>query len=182
MGEAGLPQLLLFLFAQIPRQERDAPTVEDWKTFGRRGRAGQETTARTSFPMNSRVLFGSPSHWDVTTVERLVQGSGESWCGWRELLRSTDDEQGLRLSHRRAVSFQSEKRGVQAARNGPSEDRKCWQRVELGIHGLNRWLVKCIEMSRKRRVPTDKREQTALRPATRRFRRQGSVECNGKGS
>ena len=31
-----------------------------------------------------------------------------------------------------------EKRGVQAARNGPSEDRKCWQRVELGIHGLNR--------------------------------------------
>ena len=32
----------------------------------------------------------------------------------------------------------SEKRGVQAARNGPSEDRKCWQRVELGTHGLNR--------------------------------------------
>jgi hypothetical protein len=24
---------------------------------------------------------------------------------------------------------------VQAARNGPSEDRKCWQRVELGIQG-----------------------------------------------
>ena len=23
----------------------------------------------------------------------------------------------------------SEKRGVQAARNGPSEDRKCWQRM-----------------------------------------------------
>ena len=32
----------------------------------------------------------------------------------------------------------SEKRGVQAARNGPSEDNKCWQRIELGIHGLNR--------------------------------------------
>src|SRR5208337_2957715 len=29
-----------------------------------------------------------------------------------------------------------EKRGVQAARNGPSEDSKCWQRIELGIHGL----------------------------------------------
>ncbi len=28
---------------------------------------------------------------------------------------------------------------VQAARNGPSEDRKCWQRVELGIHGLKSW-------------------------------------------
>src|SRR5271165_2880716 len=33
----------------------------------------------------------------------------------------------------------SEKRGVQAARNGPSEDRKCWQRVALGIHGLRSW-------------------------------------------
>ena len=32
-----------------------------------------------------------------------------------------------------------EKRGVQAARNGPSEDRKCWQRIELGIHGLKSW-------------------------------------------
>src|SRR5271166_6986462 len=27
------------------------------------------------------------------------------WCGWRELLRSTGDERGLRLSHRGAVSF-----------------------------------------------------------------------------
>jgi hypothetical protein len=32
----------------------------------------------------------------------------------------------------------SEQRGVQAARNGPSADGKCWQRVELGTHGLNR--------------------------------------------
>jgi hypothetical protein len=45
-----------------------------------------------------------------------------------------------------------EKRGVQAARNGPSEDSKCWQRIELGIHGLNRWAVNCLEMSRKRGV------------------------------
>src|SRR5208282_557773 len=41
----------------------------------------------------------------------------------------------------------SEKRGVHAARNGPSEDRKCWQRVELGIHGLNRWTANCLEVS-----------------------------------
>jgi hypothetical protein len=68
---------------------------------------------------------------------------GRIGCGWRELLRSTGDERGLRLSHCGAVSFQSEKRGVQAAGNGPSEDRKCWQRVELGIHSLNRWTVKC---------------------------------------
>src|SRR5208282_4533323 len=32
----------------------------------------------------------------------------------------------------------SRKRGVQAARNAPSEDRKWWQRVELGIHGLKK--------------------------------------------
>ena len=46
----------------------------------------------------------------------------------------------------------SEKRAVQAARNGPSEDRPYWQRVEPDIHSLNRWPVKCLEMSRKRRV------------------------------
>jgi len=45
-----------------------------------------------------------------------------------------------------------EKRGVQAARNAPSEDRKYWQRIELGIHVLNRWTVNCLEMSRKRGV------------------------------
>jgi len=26
-----------------------------------------------------------------------------------------------------------------AARNAPSEDGKCWQRVELGLHGLRSW-------------------------------------------
>ncbi len=30
------------------RSPRDAPTVGDWETWGRRDRAGQETTARTS--------------------------------------------------------------------------------------------------------------------------------------
>ncbi len=43
----------------------------------------------------------------------------------------------------RTSMYKSEKRGVQAARNRPSEDRKCRQRVELGIYGLNRWTVKC---------------------------------------
>jgi hypothetical protein len=42
-----------------------------------------------------------------------------------------------------------EKRGVHAAGNAPSEDRrKYWQGVELCIHGLNRWAVKCREMLR----------------------------------
>src|SRR5271157_5448252 len=46
------------------------------------------------------------------------------------------------------MSRNVEKRGGQAARNCPSADRKCWQRVRLGIHGLNRWTIKCLEMSR----------------------------------
>jgi len=50
----------------------------------------------------------------------------------------------------------SEKRGVQAARNAPSEDRKCWQRAELGIHGLNRWTETCLEKSEKRGVQADR--------------------------
>jgi len=66
------------------------------------------------------------------------------------LLRSTGDERGLRLSHRGAVSFQSEKRGVQTARNGPSEDGKCRQRVELGIHGLKAGAATGLEKSEKR--------------------------------
>ena len=37
------------------------------------------------------------------------------------------------------VEKKSEKRGVHAARNGPSADSKCWQRIELGIHGLKSW-------------------------------------------
>ena len=32
-----------------------------------------------------------------------------------------------------------EKRGVHAARNGPSADGKYWQRIELGIHGRKSW-------------------------------------------
>src|SRR5208337_3354854 len=39
----------------------------------------------------------------------------------------------------RKMSRNVEKRGVQAAGNGPSEDRKCWQGVELCIHGLRSW-------------------------------------------
>jgi len=61
----------------------------------------------------------------------------------------------------------SEKRRVQAARNGPSEDRKYWQRLELGIHYLNRCAVKCLEMYEKRGVrgAINAPEREALRSA-----------------
>ncbi len=38
------------------------------------------------------------------------------------------------------------------SQNCPFADRKCWQCVELGIHGLNKRTVKCIEMYGKRGV------------------------------
>jgi len=34
----------------------------------------------------------------------------------------------------------------------PERGQKCWQHLELVIHGLNRCAVKCLEMSRKRGV------------------------------
>src|SRR5271157_5411708 len=96
---------------------------------GQEGRFGQVTgDARRE---QSKADVGSPSNWDATTAERFS-------------------------SSPRNAEFKSEKRGVQAARNPPSEDRKWWQRLELGIHGLNRWAVNCLEMSGKRGVQTDK--------------------------
>ena len=61
----------------------------------------------------------------------------------------------------------SEKRGIQAARNGPSEDRKCWQRVELGIHGLKSW---GRNWSRKVRETRNSRGQKRSEPAAMRGR------------
>src|SRR5271157_5713449 len=42
------------------------------------------------------------------------------------------------------------------SRKRPERGQKCRQRLELGIHGLNRWAVNCLEMSRKRGVQTDR--------------------------
>ena len=64
------------------------------------------------------------------------------------------DERGLRLSHSGAVSFKSKKRGVQAARNGPSADRKCWQRVELGTQWTEQMSRKMLRNVEKRGVHT----------------------------
>src|SRR5271166_1465861 len=42
------------------------------------------------------------------------------------------------------------------SRKRPERGQKCRQRLELGIHGLNRWAVNCLEMSRKRGIQTDR--------------------------
>src|SRR5208337_1079913 len=53
-----------------------------------------------------------------------------------------------------------EKRGVHAARNGPSEDRKCWQRFELRIHGLKSWGRNWWRKVRETRSPfSDSRQE-----------------------
>ncbi len=67
-----------------------------------------------------------------------------------------------------------EKRGFHAARNGPSEDRKCWQHFELGIHGLKSWgrnWSRKVRETRSSRRPSRSRRRKGL--AT--FGRPGSV-------
>ena len=117
---------------------------------------------RAASPADPPVLCdrGSPS---PRSLARHLETSGRSNDGGRETLARTSlykekactrragSDDGFTASHcgLSGTGFlKSEKRGVQAARNGPSEDGKCWQRVELGIHGLNRWAVKCLEMLR----------------------------------
>src|SRR5271157_3587515 len=56
----------------------------------------------------------------------------------------------------------SEKRAVQAARNGPSADRRYWQRFELGIQGLKNW---GRNWSRKVRETRSSRSQKRSEPA-----------------
>src|SRR5208337_2991533 len=39
-------------------------------------------------------------------------------------------------------------------------------RAELGIYGLNRWTVKCLELSRKRGIQTDKTPRASTEVVT----------------
>src|SRR5271157_2543874 len=100
----------------------------------------------------------------ISTADRLGSRQGSSRAGWRELLRAWVDERVRSLSHREAVSFKSEKRGVQVARNGPSENGKCWQRVELGIHGPRAGAATGIEKSEKRGVQAARNGPTRRPP------------------
>jgi hypothetical protein len=99
-------------------------------------------TGHYSLPSCDRQATGRGCSLSTTSVNRQVPPS---------MLRAEPGIDGLRAGAATGIE-KSEKRGVQAARNGPSVDRKCWQRVELGIHGLNRWAVNCLEMSGKRGV------------------------------
>ena len=77
------------------------------------------------------------------------------WRVAKELLRWFGQETTARISLCKtdlSPALKSEKRGVQAARNGPSADRKCWQRVELGIHGQKAGAATGLEKSEKRGV------------------------------
>ena len=59
----------------------------------------------------------------------------------------------------------SEKRGVHAARNAPSEDRKCWERLELGIQDLKSWGRNWSRKVRETRsTSSQKRSEPAAHP------------------
>ena len=70
-----------------------------------------------------------------------------------EQARSEPPGSAVGAALKRKWRVASELCSARVARPRRSADRrKCWQRIELGIHGPNRWTVKCLEMSRKRGV------------------------------
>src|SRR5271165_4567718 len=64
-------------------------------------------------------------------VRRFLRRTGTP--GFQTVWDTTADGESVRI----------ESEPVFRCPDGRHEDRKCWQLVELGIHGLNRWLVKC---------------------------------------
>jgi len=72
------------------------------------------------------------------------------------------DQRGVSKAGAATCLEKSEKREVQAARNAPSEDSKCWQCVELGIHGLRSW---GRNLSRKVRETRSSSSQKRSEPA-----------------
>ena len=114
-------------------------------------------------PSSATAGLPVPDRWRVTWRPPVGRTTGSGDPRPNQLVQGRSlYPKGLvrRWLHRKPLGLsgtgflKSEKRGVQAARNAPSEDGKCWQRVKLGIHGLNEWAVKCLEMSGKRGVHT----------------------------
>src|SRR5208337_376210 len=118
----------LFRSARVSRLRRsadrrsagDATMVGDWGTCGRRGRR-----VRRPLPEPATGRDCSPS---ATSVNHR---------GPPSMSRAELGIHGLKAGAATCLE-KSAKHGVQAARNGPSADGKCWQRVELGTHELNR--------------------------------------------
>ena len=81
---------------------------------------GRQPTTRDG---NWCFLRSALPQWIVGVRHRCRRRAGSPWPEQmaRKMLRNV------------------EKRGVHAAGNAPSEDRKCWQGVELCIHGLRSW-------------------------------------------
>jgi len=94
-------------------------------------------------PSSSTDGLSVPGRWRVTWRPRSAEGRlfvdhylGRSLGSAIEAARRAGYPWTEQMS--RKMSRNVEKRGVHAAGNAPSEDRKCWQGVELCIHGLNK--------------------------------------------
>ena len=68
----------------------------------------------------------------------LARTAAPGATDWPDAGLGTSPQIACVISTRIADARGAENRGVRVARNGPSGGRKCWQRVELGIHCLNR--------------------------------------------
>src|SRR5271157_5044273 len=113
-------------------------------------------------PSSSTDGLSVPGRWRVTWRPRSAEGRlfvdhylGGSLGSAVEAARRAGYRWTEQMS--RKMSRNVEKRGVHAAGNAPSEDRKCWQGVELCIHGLRSWGRK---LSRKVRETRSSGSQT----------------------
>src|SRR5271157_1348433 len=107
--------------------------------FGQRLLLTRPSSATAGLP--SPIVGASPG--DLRSVQRRGRETLARTSLYKEeaCTRRAWSDDGFTASHcgLSGTGFlKFEKRGVQAARNAPSEDGKCWQRVKLGIHGLNK--------------------------------------------
>ncbi len=114
-------------------------------------RCGQVASRRTRESSRDQRPFRSPGDWGSTPAgppNRLLETLSTIAVNRRGPPPMPRAELGIHGLNRWSVKSleKSEKRGVQAAGNGPSEDSKCWQRVRavilciahvLGLGGLD---------------------------------------------
>src|SRR5271166_5674516 len=106
------------------RSPRDAPTVGGWESCGRRGRGVRRPLPEPATGRDCSSSTTSVNHRGPPSMSRRVRYQRTEQMG-RKKSRKVRETRSL------------------YSRKRPERGQKCRQRLELGIHGLNRWLVKC---------------------------------------
>src|SRR5208337_2526283 len=106
------------------RSPRDAPTVGGWESCGRRGRGVRRPLPEPATGRDCSSSTTSVNHRSPPSMSRRVRYQRTEQMG-RKKSRKVRETRSL------------------YSRKRPERRQKCRQRLELGIHGLNRWLVKC---------------------------------------